>query len=140
VTLLQVAAGTAMPLVVIRAWFTETGITAAGQIAAEVVRKTAAATVTAAVSGDLKKVDPGDAAASVQLGTALSGYTGTAEGTDGDAMDIQGFDIRNGYYYTPVPEERETVPGGGIIALKLLSAPANGTYYAGIVFREGVDA
>jgi hypothetical protein len=132
VTLLQVAAGTAMPLVVIRAWFTETGITAAGQIAAEVVRKTAAATVTAAVSGDLKKVDPGDAAASVQLGSA--------EGTDGDAMDIQGFDIRNGYYYTPVPEERETVPGGGIIALKLLSAPANGTYYAGIVFREGVDA
>jgi hypothetical protein len=140
ITLLQIAAGTAMPFVVIRAWVTQRSSVTSTQIGAEVVRKTAAATVTAAVAADFKKVDPGDAAASVQLGAALSGHTATVEGTDGDAMDIQGVNILNGYYYTPVPEERETVPGGGLVALKLLTAPPAGTYQAGLVIREGVDA
>jgi hypothetical protein len=136
VTLLQIAAGTAMPFQIIRAWVTQRTSTTSTQIGATVVRKTAAATVTAAVIADIKRTDPADATASVQLGTALSGYLATAEGTDGDQMDIQGVNILNGYYYTPLPEERERVAGGGLIAVKLLTA-ITGTVQAGIVIQEG---
>lgn len=137
VTQLQIAAGTAMPIVVMRAWVTQRSTTTSTAIGVELVRKTAAATVTAAIAADIKKYDPADAASSVQLGTALSGYTATAEGTDGDAIALEAFNILNGWYFEPQPELRPTVPGGGIIALKFLTAPPNGTYEVGIAFSEG---
>ena len=137
VTLLQIAANAARPLVPLRAWVSQHASVTSTQVAAELVRKTAAATVTAAVAADFKKHLPTqDANCTVQLGTALSGHTATAEGTDGDDFNAEGWNILNGWLYLPVPEERIVVPGGGIVGLKLLVAPPAATYRAGITFVE----
>jgi hypothetical protein len=139
VTQLQIAAGTAMPLVIMRAWITQRTSTTSTAVGAQLRRKTAAATVTAAVlNTDIRRLDPGDSGSSVQLGTALSGYTASAEGTDGEIIVEEGFNILNGWYYEPQPELRPTVPGGGIIALKLATA-ITGTVEVGIQFAEGLS-
>jgi hypothetical protein len=138
ITALQIAAGTSMPLTIMRAKVTQRTSQTSTAVGAYLVRKTAAATVTAAVAGDLRKKDPGDAATSVQLGTALTGYAASAEGTDGDIIEREGFNILNGWYYEPQPELRDTVPAGGIIGLKFSAAPPNGTYSVTIAFAEGI--
>jgi hypothetical protein len=139
VTQLQIAAGTAMPIVIMQAWVTQRTSTTSTQIGVQVLRKSAAATVTAAVAGDLRKLDPGDSATVVQLGTALTGYTATGEGTNSDIVHEEGFNILNGFYYEPQPELRPTVPGGGIIALKLLTA-ITGTVQVGFRYAEGLSS
>jgi hypothetical protein len=112
VTQLQIAAGTAMPVVIMRAWITQRTSTTSTAVGVQLRRKTAAATVTAAVlNTDIRRLDPGDSGSSVQLGTAL---------------------------YEPQPELRPTVPGGGIIALKLATA-ITGTVEVGIQFAEGLS-
>jgi hypothetical protein len=138
VTALQIAAGTAMPIVIMKAWVTQRLSTTSTQLGVRLLRKTAAATVTAAVlNTDIRRIDPGDAGSVVQLGTALSGYTASAEGTDGEILAEEGWNVLNGWYYEPQPELRDTVPGGGIIALKLPTA-FTGTVQFGIKFAEGM--
>lgn len=139
ITGLQLAAGTSMPIVIMQVWVTQRSSTTSTQIGLYLVRKTAAATVTAAVSGDIRKLDPGDAAASLQLGTALTGYTATAEGTDGDVLYRQGVNILNGYFVEPQPELRVTVPAGGIVGVKFSAAPPAGTYSINVFFAEGLS-
>jgi hypothetical protein len=140
ITVIQVAAGTAMPLVVMKAKITQRSSVTSTQIGCYLVRKTAAATVTAAVAADIRKLDPGDSASVVQLGTALTGYVATAEGTDGDVLDREGVNILNGWYFEPQPELRPTVPGAGIIGLKFSAAPPAGTYSCYIAFAEGLSS
>lgn len=139
VTLLQIAAGTAMPIVIMRARLTQRLSTTSTQVGIQILRKTAAATVTAAVAGDLRKLDSGDSATVVQLGTALTGYTATAEGTNGDILHEEGFNLLNGFYYEPQPELRPTVPGAGIVGIKLLTA-ITGTVQVEFVFAEGLSS
>jgi hypothetical protein len=138
VTVLQIAAGTSMPHTLHKVSVTQRTITTANQLGVQLVRKTAAATVTAMANNtDVRRTDPGDAASSLQFGTALTGHTATAEGTDGEELDRQGFDVRNGYYYEPQPEDRLTIPGGGIWGIKFSSAPPAGTYIAEYTISEG---
>lgn len=139
VTALQVVAGAAMPIIIMKVWVTQRLSATSTQVGVQLRRKTAAATVTAAVlNTDIRRLDPGDSGSVVQLGTALSGYTATAEGTDGEILAEEGFNILNGWYYEPQPELRPTVPGGGIVALKLPSA-ITGTVQFGIVYAEGLS-
>jgi hypothetical protein len=138
VTQLQIAAGTAMPVVIMRAWITQRTSVTSTQFGVQLRRKTAAATVSAAANNtDVRRLDPGDSASSLQFGTALSGFTASAEGTDGEIIVEEGSNILNGWYYEPQPELRPTVPGGGIIALKLATA-ITGTVEVGIQFAEGM--
>jgi hypothetical protein len=141
-TFMQLVAGTSMPLVLMKCKVTQRTSVTSTALGIYVVRKTAAAsTLTAAVSGDIRKLDPGDSASSVQLGTALTGYgaSGVTEGTDGDIVEREGINILNGWYYEPQPELRITIPGGGIIALKASAALASATYLCQMVFAEGLS-
>lgn len=137
VTQLQIQAAAAISFEIIRVWVNQSTSTTSGQTAIQIVRKAAAATVTAAViATNIRPLDPDDAASQVQVGTTATGFTATAEGTDGDIMVEEGFNILNGYLYLPLPEERITVKGGGLIAIKFPSAPPAATYKIGVMFAE----
>ena len=129
ITVLQIAAGATCPFLILSARLTQRGSTTSAQEKIAWVRKTAAATVTAAVVGtNLFKARTGDPTPSLQLGTALTGWTATVEGTDGDIPVQDGFNVLNGWSYQPVPESRLFVPAAGLVGLKFLTAPASQTW------------
>lgn len=79
-TLLQLKAGTSKGIIVTGWGYSlDTEQAAAGEI--ELVKTDVAATVTAFVAGDLTALATPSVASSLALGTAASGYTGSAEGT-----------------------------------------------------------
>lgn len=126
-----------MPVLVLSATITQSSSTTSTQLDVKLLRKTAAATVTAAaLNTDIRRLDQADAGSSAQLGTALSGYLATAEGTDGEIIDEQGINALTGYYWEPQPERTVNTAGGGIIALKLGTA-FTGTLIAELTFKEG---
>lgn len=78
-----------------------------------------------------------------EVGDSASGITATgdlsAEPTtyDSTAIDRQGFNNLGGYFYDPIPEEKPTIPPGGLLGLRLLSAPDTAFKCAAkITFRE----
>lgn len=126
ITALQIAAGTGSPIILLSGSVTQRGSTTSAQEEISFVRKTAAATVTPGVVGThVFKRSPNAPTPQLQLGAALTGVIASAEGTDGDILWREGFNVLNGFKYLPVPEERIVVPGGGIIGLKFFTAPAN---------------
>lgn len=137
ITVLQLQAGTAGPIRLLRASLTQPSNTGA-QVRAALVRKTAAATVTAAVAGTtLVKLNPIYPTANATLATNGTGITGTAEGTDGDIMAEEGAHTFNGWLWVPAERgEQIVVPQSGIIALKFMAAPQAATWLARIVFEE----
>jgi hypothetical protein len=133
ITVLQVKAGASRSFDLLRAWLTQKGGVGSAQEEIEILRKTAAATVSAFTPVLLR---PGDAAADAAGGTSATGHTATAEGTDGDIIIHEGFNVLNGWLYLPVPEERIRVPAGGILAMKFPSAPGSQAWKLGMVFGE----
>jgi len=137
ITIIQVKAGTNSPLEILRAWCSQSASTTSAQGALALIRKSAAATVTAgSVGTTVLKRSPNSGTPDLSLGTSATGITATAEGTDSDEIYPDGFSNLGGWLYLPVPEERPIVPVGGIIALKFMAAPTSNTFTAGIVVRE----
>ena len=137
ITILQIATGAAVPLEILSAQLGQDGSTVSAQEKVAFVRKSAAATVTAAAAGThLFKTKTGDPTSGVQLGTALTGVIASAEGTDTDVLYETGFNVLNGWVYLPVPEERIYMPGGAFLGLKFRTAPASATWQMQITFRE----
>jgi hypothetical protein len=137
ISVLQLAAGATTPFKIIEAWCTQDSSTTSAQEEISFVRKTAAATVTALVVGtDLLKLHPDFPTPDLQLGAALSGHTATAEGTDGDVVYTEAFNVLAGWKYQPIPDSRIIVDSAGIIALKFLAAPASHDFHFGIVIEE----
>lgn len=132
ITILQIKAGAA-PLEILRAALTQGLSETSTQERVQILRKTAAATVTSATP---LKVNPNDPAALAVGGTAATGYTASAEGTDGDVLVDRGFNILNGFEWIATPEERILVDASGFVALKFPVAPASATFIAEIWFRE----
>lgn len=137
ISALQLAASTTSPIEILRFALTQGTSTTSAQIAARLVRKTAAATVTAAVAGTtLNKNNPIMPTSAAQLGTALTGITASAEGTNGEIDIERAFNVLNGLEWLASDAEQIIVPSGGIIALQFSVAPPSATWYAEIVFRE----
>ncbi|MES1993141.1 MAG: hypothetical protein V4457_05945 [Pseudomonadota bacterium] len=137
ITALQLKAGVNGPIEIMRASLTQSSITTSGQCLGGLIRKSAAATVTIAVAGtNLKKLNPAAPTADASLGTAATGFTASAEGSDSDLTTQRGFNTLNGWEYLPIPEERMMVPQAGICGLKFLSSPTSATWVAEIAFRE----
>lgn len=81
-TLLQIASPTAVGMTVVSWGIDFDGTAAATPIRCELVETDVAATVTAHAAGNVIKMNRASGDASqIQYGTALSGYTATAEGT-----------------------------------------------------------
>lgn len=137
ITALQLKAGTNGPIEILRCSLTQSTSTTSAQVQAGLIRKSAAATVTTAVAGThLLKGNPINPTSDASLGTAATGVTASAEGTNGELSIVRGFNVLNGWEWLPTPEERIFVPQGGIVALTFLNAPASATWVAQIHFRE----
>lgn len=132
----QLKAGVNGPLAILRHSLTQSGSVTSTQVAAALVRKSAAATVTTGVAGTtLLKQNPISITTDASLGTAATGITASAEGTDGEQTLARGFNVLNGQETVYTPEERVIVAQGGIIAQKLLVAFTT-TWYSELVFAE----
>lgn len=132
-TALQIKAGASNPLEILRVSISQKGSTTSEQIQAQILRKSAAATVTSLTP---LKMDPNAPTAGAAGGTAATGYNASVEGTDGDVLIQEGFNVLNGFLYLPVPEERIKVPAGGIVAIKFPDAITSGTYNVEVIFGE----
>lgn len=128
ITILELAAPATAALRIERAWVTQSTSTTSAQTDITVLRKTATITGTALTPVALSTGDPAAAATAKR--------TATVEGTDGNVLYGEGFNVLNGWVYVPVPEERLFVPPSGLIALKFPTAPPNVTYRYGITFTE----
>lgn len=98
------------------------------QEVAQILRKTAAGTGT---SFTARLLNPNTDAAFG--GTVRTNCT--VEGTAGDIVVHEGFNILNGWIYQPVPDARIIVPPSGILALKFIT-DATFTVSGYIVFEE----
>jgi hypothetical protein len=137
ITAVQYKVGVNGPGEILRASLSQGSTAISAQLAASLLRKTAAATVTTGVAGTtVVKQNPLNATTDASLGTAATGITATAEGTNGEQFISDGQNDLNGYIYLPAQEERPLVPINGIVALTYLTAPQSATRYARIAWRE----
>jgi len=137
ISALQLLAGANGPVEVLRCAVTQSSTTTSAQVVAGLIRKTAAATVTAAVAGTtLLKGNPVAPTTNATLSTSGTGITASAEGTNGELSVQRGFNILNGWEWLPTPEERILAPQAGILAVTFLAAPTSATYNVELRFRE----
>ena len=138
ITVLQLAPGTAGPVEILRASLTQKGLTtSAVNETARVVQKSAAATVTTAVADThLFKQNQAFGTSNAVLGTAATGITASAEGTDSRSWGELGFHPVNGYMWLPTDAEQIVIPQSGFCGIKFSAAPASSTWYGELVFRE----
>ncbi len=132
ITIMQLKSGAASVCLVHRVSVSQTGSTTSAMVRIQILRKSAAATVT---SYTPLLMDAGDGAAKAVGGTAATGITATAEGTDTDILISDTFNALTGWLYLPVPEERIKVGGAGILGVKFPANPAL-TITAQMVFEE----
>ena len=133
ITIMQIKAGAAAALDIAEVQLYQTLSETSQQEVVQLVRKTAAATVT---SFTPLKLNAGDPTAAAVGGTAATGITGTAEGTDGDVLDEWGFNVLNGMAWVYIPELRIHVAAAGIIGVKFPVAPASATWTGRVKFLE----
>jgi len=135
ISLIQIKAGANCSIEIIRASVSQSNLVSSALQRVQLLRKTATATVT---SFTPLIMATNDAAAQSAGGTSATGTNASAEGTDGDILVNEMFNVLNGMWlYLPVPEERPQIIPAGFIALKLPTAPASSmTTTAQIVFRE----
>lgn len=134
ITLVQIKAGSARLVTILRAWCGQSNLTASAMQRIQILRKSAAATVSSATP---LLLDAGDAAAGSVGGTAATGTNASVEGTDGDVLVDTDFNVLNGWLWVPTPEERIIVGPAGFIAIKFPGAPASSmTTSAGFLFGE----
>jgi hypothetical protein len=133
-TLLQIKAGAA-PLEILEFHLSQITKTTSELLEVQILRKSAAATVTSFTP--LEQQPAGPAALAVG-GTSATGYNASAEGTNTDIVFKSVWNVLNGeYVYMPTPEARIWVPQGAIIAIKLNTAPAASmTMFCNALFQE----
>ncbi len=130
-TLIQIKAASALEI--LRMSITQTSTETSDTAEAQILRKTVAATVT---SFTPLLWATNDQAAKAVGGTAATGHTASAEGTDGDILVAEGFNVLAGWTWLPTPEERMSLESGEFIALKSAITIASSTLIGLIVFRE----
>jgi len=120
-TLIQVKAGAAA-IDIAAAYVYQVTKTSSELLQVQIIRKSAAATVT---SFTPVKLNPNDPAALAVGGVSATGTNASAEGTDGDITHEEVWNVLNGtWQYLNIPELRDREQQAAIIALKLATAPA----------------
>lgn len=136
ITIIQLKAGATRALELVEFSIGEHTTATAAMAVITCLRKTAAATVTSFTpllySGG-EDTPPSTAVG----GTAATGITASAEGTDGDILVSMPFDITKGLRWNfGATADRPLVPPAGIVALKFTQDPPDQTYTAQLKFRE----
>jgi hypothetical protein len=113
-TLIQVVAGTNRGFRLLSAYLGQTASTTNQQVRVRILRKTAAATVTAFTPIRLVADDTAF--------TGTAGNNATVEGTNGDVVVEDMWSALSGWVYKPNSEEYIQVPGAGILAMVIPAA------------------
>lgn len=132
ITIIQLKAGPASICKIHRVMISQTGSTTSAMVRIQILRKSAAATVT---SYTPLLLDAGDGAAKSVGGTSATGITASAEGTNSDILISDTFNALTGWLYLPVPEERIIVSAGGFLGVTFPANPAL-TITATLIFEE----
>jgi hypothetical protein len=141
-TMMQLATNTTTPSIRFVEYWTEfDGSTAATPIRVELLRHTGGpqTTLTAYAAADIAKVnDPNAPASSIQLGTALSGYSNTTtEVTPTTAVSLEThFVPPTSGIYVQFPLGREPEVQVAVFARLRVTATANVNCYAGLMWEE----
>lgn len=131
ITIIQVVAGAAS-LELLRCGISQGLFETSTMEHVQILRKTVAASVTTFTPRRYNFNDPTSLAVG---GASATGYTATAEGTDGEVLIDDGWNILNGWVWKS-GEDRIIVQQAGIIAMKFPVAPASATWRAYMVFAE----
>lgn len=141
-TMMQLATNTTTPSIrYVEYWVEFDGSTAATPIRVELLRHTTVpqTTLTAYAAGDIAKVnDPNAPASSVQLGTALSGFSNTTtETTPGTAVSLEThFVPPTSGIYVQFPLGREPEIQVAVFSRLRVTATAAVNCYAGLMWEE----
>lgn len=137
ISLTQWKAGTNGPVEVLRHSIGQ-GTTATGvQLASGLIRKSVAATVTAAVVGTtLLKLNPLAVTPDASLSTSGTGITASVEGTNSDLTSQRAWNSSNGQEQIAADTGRFLAPQGGIFAQTLFVAPSALVMYAEMEVME----
>jgi hypothetical protein len=141
-THIQLATNTTTPAIRVVEWWTEfDGATAATPIKVELIRHTGGpqTTLTAYAAGDIAKVnDPNAPASSIQLGTALSGFSNTTtEVTPTTAVSLEThFVPPTSGIYVQFPLGREPEVQVSAFARIRTTAGAAVNAYCGVMWEE----
>ena len=141
-TMIQIATNTTTPAIRFVEWWVEfDGSTAATPIKVELIRHTGGpqTTLTAYAAADIAKVnDPNAPASSIQLGTALSGFSNTTtEVTPTTAVSLEThFVPPTSGIYVQFPLGREPEVQVAVFARVRTTAGAAVNCYAGVMWEE----
>lgn len=130
ITILEVTAPSTAVLELTRAWVVQSSSTTSAMARIRILRKTATITGTASPPTAIAL----DAAAA--SGATIK-WIATAEGTDGNVIVEEAFNILNGWVWVPsTSRTRIIVPPSGLIALKFPAAPTSASYTFGFEYEE----
>lgn len=140
ITAVQYAASSTNTAVVLGYSVSQSGSTTSAMDQIKLLRKTAGATVTLGAVGTNVFDFTGNATSGAgtfrgTLSTSGTGVVASAEGTDGDVILQDNFNVLGGFTFTAQPNARIWVPVSGIIALKLKSVVAL-TYDVTLIISE----
>jgi hypothetical protein len=129
-TAIQYAASSSNTAEVLYISISQSGSTTSAMEQFRLVRKSAAATVTAGVTGtSVLDLTGGAGTFRGTLSTSTTGITASAEGTDSDEVFRFSFNTLSGYERDFQPNARVWVPASGIIGIKLagiIASPGTG--------------
>lgn len=118
--LFQITAGSSNPIDIIGCRISQTsdvGDAAAEMLRVQIVRRSTVSTGTALT--EVKHLETSGSPTASVLGNT------TAEGTIGDILADDSFNIQAGFFYNPIPEERIRVAAGGRLSFFLPVGPAD---------------
>ena len=133
--LVQVAVPTNSFIQVTRVWVENADVEVSNQMQIEVVRLSAAASVTTFTP--LKKGSTGQGASACVGGASATGTNATTAGTVTDTLNVRGANVLQGWEWIAANEmDRIGVAGGGFIAVRLASTITAALISAGIDWFE----
>ena len=133
-TLVQIKCGANVVIKLLRAWCKQSSSTTTAMQNIRLQRTSTASTVT---SKTPILHDKGDAASGCPGGTSATGVNGTAEGTPGDLILADDFNVLVGWEKIWTPDEAIIVgPNTPYIGLFLPTVPTGLTMSAGITYGE----
>lgn len=133
--LVQVAVPTNSFIQVTRVWVENTDVEVSQQFQCEIVRLSAAASVTSFTP--LKKDSTGQGASACVGGASATGTNGSTAGTVTDTLYPRGTNVLQGWEWIAANEQdRIAVTGGGFIAVRLASTISAAVLSAGIDWFE----
>ena len=133
ITVVQISVPANCAIEISRIEVNQSTITTSAATRIQLLRKSAAATVTSATPVPLSE---GMQASKCVGGTGATGITATVEGTDSTVLWENGFNIVNGTLYLPPPEARILIGPSEIIGLKFPTAPTSAGWITEIEWLE----